>query len=97
MDARLTPAALADLEDIDDYVTENFGPERAIETRRNLFETFEELAVHPRMGRAIPSVAAKPVRFFHLKPYWIVYQPATPLLIHRIYHASRDLNRLSLK
>jgi plasmid stabilization system protein ParE len=97
MDARLTPAALADLEDIDDYVTENFGPDRAIETRRNLFETFEQLAVHPHMGRAIPGVVAKPVRFFHLKPYWIVYQPGTPLLIHRVYHAARDLRRLTLK
>ena len=97
MDARLTPAALADLEDIDDYVTENFGPARAIETARELFKTFEQLAVHPHMGRAIPSVAAKPVRFLHLKPYWIVYQPGTPVLIHRIYHASRDLSRLSLK
>jgi hypothetical protein len=36
------------------------------------------------------------VRFLFLKPYWIVYQPGTPLLIHRIYHAARDLNRLSL-
>jgi plasmid stabilization system protein ParE len=96
MSVRVTPAAFADLEDIDDYVTENFGPSRAIETRQYLFKTFELLAVHPGMGHARPDVLAKPVRFFHLKPYWIVYQPGTPLLIHRIYHAARDLNRLSL-
>ena len=96
MDARLTPAAFADLEDIDDYVTGNFGRDRAIETRRHLFATFRQLAVHPHMGQARPTVAARPVRFFHMKPYWIVYQPGTPLLIHRVYHAARDLNRLSL-
>jgi len=49
------------------------------------------------MGRAFPKVMAKPVRFFHLRPYWIVYQPGEPLLIHRVYHAARDLNRLALK
>jgi hypothetical protein len=36
------------------------------------------------------------VRFFAVNPYWIVYQAGTPLLIHRIYHAARDLNRLNL-
>jgi len=48
------------------------------------------------MGRLRTDIEIRPVRFFLLKPYWIVYQPGTPMLVHRIYHAARDLNRLSL-
>jgi len=76
MSVRVTPAAFADLEEIDDYVTENFGPSRAIETRRSLCDTFELLTEFPQMGRLRPDIASRPVRFFFLKPYWIVYQPA---------------------
>jgi hypothetical protein len=48
------------------------------------------------MGHLRPDIESRPVRFLALSPYWIVYQPGTPLLIHRIYHAARDLNLLSL-
>jgi plasmid stabilization system protein ParE len=75
---RLTPAAFADLEDIDDYATANYGPSRAIKIKLSLFETLELLAVYPKMGHARPGILAKPVRFFYRKPYWIVYQPGAP-------------------
>jgi plasmid stabilization system protein ParE len=97
MTAELTQAAFADLEDIDDYVTGNFGTSHAIATRRNLFHTFQLLADFPSMGVVRPRFRKMSVRFFHLKPYWIVYQPGDPLVIQRVYHAARDLNRLRLK
>jgi len=94
---RLLPNAQQDLRDIDDWVLEHFGLRFADRTKRNLHDTFDLLADHPGMGSVRPGTRNKSFRFFHLKPYWIVYQPGEPILIHRVYHAARDLNRLNLK
>jgi plasmid stabilization system protein ParE len=94
---RLLPNAQQDLREIDDWVLGQFGLRFAERTTRSLHDTFSLLADHPGMGTVRPSARHKSVRFFHLKPYWIVYQPGEPLLIHRVYPAARDLNRLNLK
>jgi plasmid stabilization system protein ParE len=65
-------------------------------TQDKLYATFDLLPGFPHMGQLRPDVELRPVRFFLLNPYWVVYQPGTPLLIHRVYHAARDLNRLNL-
>jgi len=93
---RVLPDAQHDMHNIDDWVVEHFGTDFADRTQTNLCDTFELLAEFPQVGQLRPDIVSRPVRFFLLKPYWIVYQPGTPLLIHRIYHAARDLNRLSL-
>jgi plasmid stabilization system protein ParE len=92
---RVLPDAQRDIHDIDDWVVEHFGAEFADRTQAKLYDTFDLLTDFPQMGSLRPDIESRPVRFFLLKPYWIVYQPGTPLLIHRIYHAARDLNRLS--
>ena len=96
MKYRFLPDAQHDLQGIDDWVTEHFGTDLAEKTQAKLCNTFELLTEFPLMGHLRPDIETRPVRFFLLKPYWIVYQPGTPLIIHRIYHAARDLNRLSL-
>jgi plasmid stabilization system protein ParE len=93
---RVLPDAQLDIHDIDDWVVEHFGTDLADSTQAKLYDTFDLLTEFPEMGRLRPDIESRPVRFFLLKPYWIVYQPGTPLLIHRIYHAARDLNRLKL-
>ena len=84
------------MHDIDDWVVKHFGPDFADSTQAKLYETFDLLTEFPQMGRLRTDIEIRPVRFFLLKPYQIVYQPGTPMLVHRIYHAARDLNRLSL-
>lgn len=96
MKYRVLPDAQHDLQEIDDWVVEHFGPSFADKTQTKFYETFDLLTEFPQMGNLRPDIESRPVRFLFLKPYWIVYQPGTPLLIHRIYHAARDLNRLSL-
>ena len=96
MKYRLLPVAQRDMREIDDWVLQEFGPRFADRTERRLHETFDLLAKYPSMG-IVRQGARLPVRFFHLQPYWIVYQLGEPILIHRIYHAARDLNRLNLK
>ncbi len=96
MNYRVLPSAQQEIHDIDDCVLEHFGPDFADQTVAKLYGTFDLLTEFPQMGRLLPDIDSRPVRFFALKSYRIVYQPGTPLLIHRIYHAARDLNRLSL-
>jgi plasmid stabilization system protein ParE len=97
MKVHILPAALRDLEELDAYVSEIFGSVAATETISSLFKTFHLLADSPHMGRPRPDVTRKPVHFFLKKPYWIVYQPGTALLIHRVYHAARDLDLIDKK
>jgi len=49
------------------------------------------------MGVARPDVMPEPFCFFLVRPYWIDYEPAEPLLVHRVFHAARDLSRLNSK
>ena len=92
MNYRVLPDAQQDIQDIDDWVSEHFGADFANRTQAQLYDTFDLLTDFPQMGRPRPDIESRPVRFFLLKPYWIVYQPGTPLLIHRIYPAARDPN-----
>jgi plasmid stabilization system protein ParE len=94
---RILPAAQQDMREIDDWVLEQFGPAFADITEQNFYDTFDLLADYPGLGVVRPGMKQRHVRFFHLKPYWIVYQPDIPLLIHRIYHGARDLSQLKLK
>jgi len=97
MSYRVLADAYDDMCEIDDWVLEHFGVGFADRTAKNLYDTFEHLAKYPPMGVARPDVMPDPFRFFLERPYWIVYEPGEPLLIHRVFHAARDLNRLNLK
>jgi plasmid stabilization system protein ParE len=94
MKPRVLPTAMADLESIDIYLMKEFGASAASATQAGLLRTFELLAAFPALGHPRPDVTPKPVRFFLQKPYWIVYEAGEPLLIHRVYHAARDLSRM---
>ena len=96
MNYRLLPAALSDLEGIDLWSVEHFGLSVADKTQANLFSAFSLLAESPYLGRLRPDVTSKPVRFFSLNPFWIIYEPGSPLLIHRVMHAARDLSAETL-
>jgi plasmid stabilization system protein ParE len=93
---RVLPDAQQDIQDIDDWVVEHFGSDFADRTQAKFYDTFDLLTDFPQMGHLRPDVASRRVRFFLVKPYWIVYQSGSPLLIHRVYHAARDLNRMEL-
>jgi plasmid stabilization system protein ParE len=91
---RLLPSAISDLSDIDLWSLEHFGLSVADKTQNRFFTTFELLEEAPHLGRERKDVTSRPVRFFFLKPFWIVYEPSVPLLIHRVFHAARDLARI---
>jgi plasmid stabilization system protein ParE len=94
MKYRTLKSALRDLAEIEEWVTEHFGPSLAFDTENELFKTFELLADFPQMGVARPDIDKRAVRFFLHHPYWISYSPGEPLLIRHVYHAARDLRRI---
>ncbi len=94
MTYRLLAPALDDLDNIDNWVTTNFGERAASRTRFRLNNTFAMLAKFQQAGSEHPEITARPVRFFSSSPNWIVYEPGSPMLIHRIFPALRDIQTL---
>jgi plasmid stabilization system protein ParE len=91
---RVLHGALDDIDELTSWVEEHHGLSFALSTRGDIFATFDLLTKFPHLGRVRPETTNRPVRFFLLKPYWIVYEPGDPLLIHRVLHGARDLSRL---
>jgi plasmid stabilization system protein ParE len=73
----------------------------ALDSPRNALKVFEKihtaaqmLSEMPLAGHAREDVTDKPVRFWSVYKYLIVYRPdRTPLEILRIIHGMRDLPR----
>ena len=58
-------------------------------------EAFARLAEMPMMGEKKSGWTDRPVLFWLVDPYWIIYRPDTdPLEIVRVLHAARDVPRL---
>jgi plasmid stabilization system protein ParE len=93
MTFRLLSPALDDLDELEDWVLEHFGPELAAKTHVGLIKDFQTLVDFPRLGRLRPDITSESLRFFRSGHYYIVYRPGSPLLIHRIIHTARDIRQ----
>lgn len=90
----LAPEALQDLQDIWDFIAEG-NPDAAGRVQEELFEAFEGLASMPGKGHQREDLTDKPVRFFTVRSYLIVYRPDTvPLQIVGVLHGARDIPAL---
>jgi len=94
MSFRLLSPAIDDLDDLEDWVAENFGPDLAAKTHAGLIKDFQMLVDFPRLGRLRPDITDESLRFFRSGHYYIVYRPGSPLLIHRIIHTARDIRQI---
>jgi len=57
-----------------------------------IYEASDLLAEQPMMGHLKPDWTSRPVRFWLVESYWIVYRAETvPLEIVRVLHTSRDI------
>jgi toxin ParE1/3/4 len=55
---------------------------------------FEMLAANPRIGHVRRNVTRKPVLFWPMGRYEIIYQPkARPIIIVAVLHGSRDISQ----
>ncbi len=94
MSFRLLSPAIDDLDELEDWVLQNFGVDLAAKTHFGLINDFQTLANFPRLGRLRPDITKESLRFFRSGHYYIVYRPGSPLLIHRIIHTARDLRQI---
>jgi toxin ParE1/3/4 len=94
MSFRLLSPAIDDLDELEDWVLQNFGVDLAAKTHSGLINDFQTLASFPRLGRLRPDITNESLRFFRSGHYYIVYRLGSPLLIHRIIHTARDLRQI---
>jgi plasmid stabilization system protein ParE len=93
----LTPAARADLFEIDDYLRQE-SPPAAARVRAELRAAMRKLAGYPGIGHLRADLAEEPLRFWPVYSYLIIYRAETrPLQILRVLHGSRDVRKLLLE
>lgn len=91
---RLSPEAARDIEEIWEYLARD-SVRAARRVRLELLAACRRLAQHPGLGHRREDLTDKPVLFWPVYSYLIIYNPATePLEIVRILHGTQDLPRL---
>jgi antitoxin ParD1/3/4/toxin ParE1/3/4 len=91
---RLAPEAARDIEAIWEYLARD-NVRAARRVRLGLLAACRRLAQHPGLGHRREDLTDKPVLFWPVYAYLIIYNPATkPLEIVRIVHGAQDLPRL---
>lgn len=95
---RLTADALADLEEIHDWIARHDSLERAAHVEDQILGVIAALARHPRRGphpRELSSVGIRDYRETSFKPYRIIYAvQASHVVIYLIADGRRDMQSL---
>lgn len=87
----LSPLANLDLDSIRGYITLD-NPVAAKKLIIGIFEIFNHLANNPLMGHSREDLTDKPVKFFSVKHYMIIYDHnSKPIRILRILSSYRDI------
>jgi antitoxin ParD1/3/4 len=87
----LAPEALQDLQDIWDFIAVD-NPEAASALQEEFFEAIAGLAIMPGKGHKRDDLTDRPVHFFRVRSYLIVYRAdSDPIQIVAVLHAARDI------
>jgi toxin ParE1/3/4 len=91
---RLSLEAARDIEDMWAYIAKD-SVRAARRVRLELLAACRRLVQHPGLGHRREDLTDKPVFFFPVHSYLIIYNPATkPLEIVRVVHGAQDVPRL---
>ena len=91
---QLTPRAQRNVEQITDFIAED-SVEAALRVHDALEEAFRHLADMPAMGHTREDLTERPVKFWSVYSYLVVYDPASsPLTIIAVLHGARDVEHL---
>jgi plasmid stabilization system protein ParE len=87
----LSDEARDDLIQIQDYLAAE-SPRQAARVIDDIFAIMDKLSVNPLMGHLRQDLTSRPVRFFTVHAYLIVYDAASrPLAIVRVLSGYRDV------
>ena len=91
----LSVRAERDLNEIIAYLIDEAGPATARKILREIREAIRLLAAYPGPGRYRTDITDRPLRFWLVRSYLIIYDPRPkPSEIVRIVHGSRDVGGL---
>ena len=91
---QLTPEARANLDEICAFIAED-SVDAALRVLDAFEHTFDQLAATPGIGHRREDLTARPVKFWSVYSYLVVYDPASaPLSIIAVLHGARDVERL---
>jgi antitoxin ParD1/3/4/toxin ParE1/3/4 len=91
---RLSPEAARDIEALLEYIARD-SVHAARHVRQALLAACRRLANYPGMGHRRDDLTDKPVRFFPIYSFLIIYDPAsTPLEIVRVLRGAQDITAI---
>ena len=90
----LVPAAKNDLLEIIEYIADD-SPDAASKVLDRFEEALELLVENPEMGHYREDLTGRPIRFFPVYSYLIIYMADThPLQVVRVLSGTRDIERI---
>ena len=92
---RLTDDAVLDIDAIWLYLLERAGLETADRVVTELFKSFDKLGEIPNIGHPRKDLTSRPVLFYKVFSYLVVYDPSSaPLEILGVLHGKRNVQRI---
>ena len=90
---RLTPEARANVDEICSFIAED-TVDAAVRVLDALEHAFAQLATTPEIGHKRDDLTDRPVKFWSVYSYLVVYDPASvPLTIIAVLHGARDVEQ----
>jgi plasmid stabilization system protein ParE len=94
---RLTPEADSQLGHILEFIAHE-SESGAMRVRHAVYDALEQLVRMPQMGHTRQDLTDRPLKFWSVYSYLIVYDPATsPLVVVAILHGAQDVEQLLKK
>ena len=91
---RLSPEAQSQLAAIGEFLAQN-SIEAALKVYDALEGAFELLATMPEMGHTREDLTKRPVKFWSVLSYLVIYDPASdPLSVIAIIHGAQDVETI---
>ena len=91
---QLTASAQRDVDQITDFIAED-NVDAALRVHEALEAAFRHLAEMPEMGHTRADLTVRPVKFWSVYSYLVVYDPAgAPLTVVAVLHGARDVENI---
>ena len=91
---QLTASAKADVERLAEFIGKD-SVDGALRVLSALEEAFEQLAAGPGIGHTRKDLTDRPVKFWSVYSYLVVYDPASsPLTVIAVLHGARDVAQI---